>query len=295
MPATVLVIGATGMLGEPVARRLAADGFRVRVASRDRERVAARFTVGFEPVGADVEDAALLRRAMDGCDFVHLNLSGGGDWDLERRGAACAAEVAAELGVRRLTIISGASTCEQNAWFPATRAKLEAERAITASSVPYTIFRCTMFMELLPKLVRGGRAMIMGKQPTPWHWVAAADYAGMVSRSLVTPAAAGKTLYVYGPEPLTFEQAMRIFQPVCAPESRITKIPFWVLRLMSWMPGRSELRNVGLPIMRYFAQAQEIGDAGEANALVGAPTTTLRAWSRARAAESEAALPQRPI
>jgi len=286
LSATVLVIGATGMLGEPVARRLAADGFEVRVASRDPQRVATRFKAGFEPVRADVEDAASLRRAMDGCDFVHLNLSGGGDWDLERRGAANAAAAATDLGIRRLTIISEASTCEENAWFPGTRAKLGAERAIATAGVPYTIFRCTMFMELLPKLVRGGRAMIMGEQPTPWHWVAAADYARMVSRALVTPEATGKTLYVYGPEPLTFEQAMRIYQRLCAPGAAITKVPFWVLRLMSWMPARSELRNVGLPIMRYFTRVREIGDASEANALLGAPTTTLRAWSRARAAAS---------
>ncbi len=144
MPETVLVVGSTGMLGEPVARRLAADGHAVRVMSRNRERVAARFGGGFEPVGGDVEDAAALRRAMDGCTGVHLNLAGGADWDLERRGAVTASRLAEESGIRRLTIISGASTCENNAWFPGTRAKLEAERAIIDSGVPYTIFRCTM-------------------------------------------------------------------------------------------------------------------------------------------------------
>ncbi|MBK8975936.1 MAG: NAD(P)H-binding protein [Planctomycetes bacterium] len=283
MPETVLVVGARGMLGEPVARRLAADGHTVRVMSRSRERVAARFGAGFDAVGGDVEDLDALRTAMRGCTAVHLNLSGGADWDLERRGAEAASRVAAELGVRRLTVISGASTCEENAWFPGTRAKLEAERAIAGSGAPFTVFRCTMFMELLPKLVRGGRAMILGDQPTPWHWVAADDFAAMVSRALGTAEAAGRTLYVHGPEALTFEEAMRIYQPICAPGAKVTTVPFWLLRLMSWMPGRAELRHVGLPIMRYFTKVREIGDAAEANALLGAAATTLRAWSAARA------------
>jgi uncharacterized protein YbjT (DUF2867 family) len=282
MPETVLVVGATGMLGAPVARRLATDGHRVRVMSRSRERAAACFGDAYEPTGGDVEDAASLRQAMAGCTGVHLNLSGGSDWDLERRGAQTASRVAAELGVRRLTVISGASTCAENAWFPGTKAKLEAEQAIVASGVPYTIFRCTMFMELLPKMVRDGRAMIMGHQPTPWRWVAADDYAAMVSKAFVTAAAAGKTLYVYGPEALTFEEAMRVYQPICAPEATISTMPFWLLRVISWMPGRGELRHVGLPIMQYFTKVKEIGDATEANELLGAPTTTVREWSEAR-------------
>ncbi len=284
----VLVIGATGLLGEPVARRLAAEGHCVRVMSRNRRRVTSRFGPGFEAVVGDVEDESSLKAAMDGCTGVHLNLSGRGDWDLERRGALHASRVAADLGVRRLTLISGASTCEANAWFPGTRAKLEAERAVLASGAPYTIFRCTMFMELLPKMVRGLRAMVLGHQPTPWHWIAARDYAAMVCRAFETPAAAGKTLYVYGPEALTFEQALRIYQPLCAPGAKVTTVPWGVLRVMSWMPGRSELRRVGLPIMRYFSQVEESGDAAEANALLGAPSTTLRDWSEIHASAASA-------
>ena len=70
--------------------------------------------------------------------------------------------------------------------------------------------------------------------------------------------------------------------PVPFPEAKVASVPFWVLRVLSWMPGRSELRHVGLPIMRYFTKVEEIGDAGEADALLGAPATTVREWSAAR-------------
>jgi hypothetical protein len=34
--------------------------------------------------------------------------------------------------------------------------------------------------------------------------------------------------------------------------------------------------------MRYFAKVSEIGDATRANELLGAPSTTLEAWTRAQ-------------
>jgi len=71
---------------------------------------------------------------------------------------------------------------------------LAAEQAARSSGVPFTIFRCTMFMETLPKFVRDGKAMVMGRQPHPWRWLAADDYAAMVARAYELPEAAGKVL-----------------------------------------------------------------------------------------------------
>lgn len=38
MQKTIVVIGGTGMLGQPVARRLEDDGFGVRIMTRDRQK-----------------------------------------------------------------------------------------------------------------------------------------------------------------------------------------------------------------------------------------------------------------
>src|SRR5215211_3894388 len=78
-----------------------------------------------------------------------------------------------------------------------------AEQAIAASGVPYTIFRPTYFMETLPRQIRGRRAVVLGRQRRPFHLLAAADFAGMVSRSLSTPEAGGKHLDVHGPQAFT--------------------------------------------------------------------------------------------
>jgi nucleoside-diphosphate-sugar epimerase len=51
----ILVIGATGLIGLPVARRLLADGHQVRLLVRDTGRARQRLGEGFEgypPAGA---------------------------------------------------------------------------------------------------------------------------------------------------------------------------------------------------------------------------------------------------
>jgi len=108
VPETILVVGATGMLGRPVARRLAADGFSVRVFSRRPDEARASLGADVEVVSGNVDDIASLRAGMDGCDRLHISLDGHGDWDLERRGAVNAARAASELGLRRISYISGA-------------------------------------------------------------------------------------------------------------------------------------------------------------------------------------------
>lgn len=274
----ILVIGGTGRLGEPVARRLAAEGHSVRIFTRSAAGARKKFPEGFEILEGDVMDVPSLERAVESCTGVHISIDGRGDWDTESKGVANIARVAATHRVKRVTLISGASTCEENAWFPMTRAKLDEEKAVHASGVPFTIFRCTMFMELLPTFVREGRALVMGRQPNPWHWTAAEDYAVMVANAYKTEAAAGKTFYVYGPEALTMEQAVEQFRSTCVPEAKLVRVGFGMMSAIARFPGRTELRRVGLPMMRYFSKVKEIGDPAEANAILGKPATTLGKW-----------------
>jgi nucleoside-diphosphate-sugar epimerase len=70
---TVFVAGATGVLGRPVVRFLAAAGHRVRAVARGDAKAAAVDKLGAEAVRADLFDAQGLRRAVDGAAAVlHL-------------------------------------------------------------------------------------------------------------------------------------------------------------------------------------------------------------------------------
>ena len=64
MTQSILVVGGTGMLGEPVARQLCAAGHHVRIFTRSAEKAAARFGADYEIVAGDVEDRAALASAL---------------------------------------------------------------------------------------------------------------------------------------------------------------------------------------------------------------------------------------
>ena len=271
------------MLGEPVARRLSADGHHVRIFTRSLDKARARFGAEHEIAAGNVDDRPSLDAALAGCHAVHINLDGGLDPDLERRGTENVVAAAAKAGIQRVTYLSGTSVTKENCWYAGTKAKFEAEAAVRASGVPYTIFQATFFMETLPRFVRGTRASILGSQPHPWHWVAADDYARMVSKAYATPEAANKTLHVFGPQPWTMRQALQTYCTIARPDAKVGAIPFWMASLIAGLSRDKELEAV-LPFFRYSEKVAEAGDPAEANALLGAPTTTLEQWCKAQAA-----------
>ena len=281
MKDTILVVGATGMLGEPVARRLQKDGYAVRVLARNPEKARAKLGDSFDFIRGDVEDASSLEKALDGCFGVHINLKGGPraeDFErIERRGTANIAKAAAQKGVQRLTYLSGAAAFEENSWFPSIGAKLGAEAAIRESSIPYSIFCATHFMESLPLAVRGKRASVIGKQSHRLHWLAAGDYAGMVSRSFQLPGAANKRFFVFGPEAWTMSEALEKYCAAVHPGIKVSSMPIWLLSLIGRVSFNAELKFIA-ELMRFFEKVGEGGDPTEANALLGAPTTTLEQW-----------------
>jgi len=279
---TILVIGGTGLIGEPVARALQAAGHDVRILSRRATEAQTRFGPAFDLRAGDAEDPRTLAAALFGCDGVHISLDGGRDPDLERRAVVQVASAARELGVKRITYLSGATVDPRNAWFAGTRAKLDAEAALRESVVAHTIFKATFFMEALPRYVRSGRATVIGAQPLPWRWVAADDFGRMVARTFETPAAAGRTLTIAGPEALTLRAALERYVAIVHPGLKVGGLPFWAAGLLATFSPQSELAT-RLPFLRYTERVGECGDPADANALLGAPRTTLDAWARARA------------
>jgi uncharacterized protein YbjT (DUF2867 family) len=252
--------------------------------TRRPDKAAARFEVGYEIAAGDVEDPPTLDQAVRGCQGLHVNLHDGLKPDLERIGAINAVQAAAKAGVSRITYLSGASVIAENCWFLDTKTRFEAELAIQESGVPYTIFRASWFMESLNRLVHGKVALAIGRHPQPFHWIAAEDYARMVSRAYATPAAANKTLFVYGPQAYTMHEALRMYCTSAHPDVRVLPMPFWFTDIVARLGRRHELQ-AALPFFRYCEQVKirEAGDPAEANALLGVPTTTLAQWSAQQA------------
>ncbi|UOB10606.1 SDR family oxidoreductase [Streptomyces sp. HP-A2021] len=144
MTTPILVTGGTGTLGGHVVPLLRASGHDVRILTR-RPRPA---TAGVEYVTGDLLKGEGVEAAVDGVETV-LHLAGGPKDDDEATRTLVRAASAA--GVRHLVYISvvGADRVPL-AWM---RTKLESERAVADSGIPWTILRAAQFHDLALTMV----------------------------------------------------------------------------------------------------------------------------------------------
>lgn len=215
----ILFIGATGMLGKPVATQLIAAGFDVTLLARDANKME-KFFPGIKIVQGDVFDKESLRKAFPGHDAVYLNLSinqssKNKDPQTEREGIDNIIAVAKETGIKRLVYLSSLVHFYQGMngfdWW-AFRIKEEAIKKIKNSGIDYTIFYPSTFMETYPyQMIMGKRVGMMGKSLMPMWFIAAEDYGKQVARSFETAGSENKEYPVQGLYAYTFEEATRIF------------------------------------------------------------------------------------
>ncbi len=196
--------------------------------------------------------------------------------------AEAVAKAAPRQGVERITYISGATVAEQNSWFPMVNRKYLAEKAIRDASIPYTYLCPTWVMESLPMFVQQGRAAIFGKQPTPYHWVAAEDIARMVSTAFGIGEVATGRFIVHGPEAIHIREALRLYCAVFHPEIKeVSSMPFWLVKFLATITRDRGLQGAG-ELMAYFEKAGEGNIRPEDHCVFGAPAMTLDRWMQKR-------------
>ena len=278
---TILVIGATGMLGKPVAKQLLRDGFHVRVLARKPQKAQQILGDGFDIHAGDVANSTSLRAALKDVDGVHISLKGGpSEAEFERmdhHATRDITELAKESGTPRITLLSAYAVHPEKADTPESRAKSRGEQALKASNVPYTIFRASWFMESLPLFKQGKTISLIGNQIHPLHWIAAEDYARMVSQSYKSDETLNKELYIFGPEIHTMGEAMKIYAEGTG--LKVTLISTTMLSILGSLTFNTEWKSMAV-LMKHYERWGEDGSAEEANRLLGAAKITLQEWCK---------------
>jgi uncharacterized protein YbjT (DUF2867 family) len=273
----VLVIGASGLLGRPLAKAFKQRGLTVRVMARDRERLVRMFGDGYEIAAGSAEEPRVVDEAIAGCDGVHICVAHRGD---ETAAVDCVVRAAKRVNVRRVSYVSGTSVCEANAWFPMVGAKLRAERIVSESGLPWTIFRPTWFMDTVINFVHDGRAVSFGKTPLLLHLVSSEDFAGVVSRAYASPEAENRAFRVLGPEAIDLYDAIDRYRRAMHPEiAKVTRIPFWMAALIARFRGRAGAdMAAAVKFVRYFQGITEGAPDPDTERLLGPCPTTFDAW-----------------
>ncbi|MFB9430142.1 NAD(P)H-binding protein [Streptoalloteichus tenebrarius] len=218
-----LVLGATGKTGRRVVRRLRAAGETVRAASRSGE------------VRFDWADRASWSAALNGVSAVYLVAP---DDPAPVRDFV---DEAVTAGVGRFVVLSGRGIDHIGPGFG--EGMIEAERAVRASGVEWTIIRPNNFdqnfdEDLWHAPLREGRlALPIGEVPEPF--VDVEDVAEVAATLLTADGHAGRTYELSGPRGLTFGE---VVDQVAAATGRV--IRFESLTLPEY---RAELLAAGVP------------------------------------------------
>jgi len=215
MDELVVLFGGGGFLGRYVAQELLRSGARVRIAERDP--LDAFFLKPLAALGqaqsvrADITKPDSVARAVVGADVV-INLVGvlkGKFQDLHVTGAANVAKAATAAGVTRLVQISaiGADPAAESAY---ARTKGEGEQAVRAAFPGASILRPSILFGPEDDFVNKFAGLISRLPVLPVirpqvrfqpAWVV--DVARAVAKVALTPAGAGKTFELGGPQALS--------------------------------------------------------------------------------------------
>lgn len=213
----MLVYGAMGTRGGPVASRLLAEGRPVRVITRNPARAEAWHRDGAEVVAGDLADRGSLERASAGVDAVFFHLPVIYDVELALGYARNAVEAAGAAGARHLVF-------EGNMQVPA-------ETYLLGSGLPTVVLRPTIYMDNLagpwtaPGIVDGGVLAYQLPADAEAAWLSAEDAAALAIAALKRPDLAGRGFDIGGPETLGGETVAARFAEALDRPVRYEPIP----------------------------------------------------------------------
>ena len=268
MSKLVTIFGGSGFVGRYIARRMAKEGWRVRVAVRNvNEAMFVRpyGVVGqVEPVFCNIRDDASVAAVTNGADVV-VNCVGVLDEvgkntfsAVQAEGAGRIARIASEMGVTRMVHVSaiGASAESASAY---ARTKAAGEAAVLAAMPDAVILRPSIifgpedqFFNRFAGMSRLGPVLPVVGADTKFQPVYVDDVAAAATSSVLGQVPAG--IYeLGGPDVHSFRELMQIMLGVIRRRRLVLNIPFWAANLMATGFGVVRFLSAGLikpPITR---------------------------------------------
>jgi uncharacterized protein YbjT (DUF2867 family) len=274
MTKKILVLGATGFTGAPIAKQLLQDGFSIRVLVRNADKARQLFGKDVDLVAGSAEDPATLTQALKGCDGVEISVP----WKVERKVAQQVVSILKSQGRQDVPVVylSGITVIPENRWYAMIDEKARTEELLEQSGLPYTIFKPSWFMDALALFVRDGRATIFGKQKLPYNFVALEDYSRMVSKAFQDDAARNKKIVVNGPESMVMPEALQRYCDAVHPGMIASTMPVWFGKILAGLTRSTEMKDA-VEMMAYFEKVQHVAPANGDYGL-GQPNLTLNDW-----------------
>jgi uncharacterized protein YbjT (DUF2867 family) len=279
MKKKILVIGAAGFVGAPVAKQLQADGFNIRALVRNAEKARKLLGDQAELMVGNFEDNAALEKALRGVDGVNISVP----WSSELQVTRDVTTILARQRRKnvRISYISGTTILpeNQNLGYAMVGQKLKAEETLKKSGVEYTILKPNWFMDALPLFVRDDRATIFGRQRQPYRFLALADFARAVSKAHQTESAANRSFVLDGPQAVLMTEALQQYCDSLYPGVKATSMPIWFGKILAALSRSSAMKDM-VQMMAYFEKSPKLSTPNGAEKILDIQAMTLEEWLR---------------
>ena len=248
MSKLVTIYGGSGFVGRYIARRMAQEGWRVRVAVRRPNEAIFVRTYGVvgqvEPVFCNIRDDASVRAAMLTADAV-VNCVGTFDRGgannfgaVQHLGAERIARIAAELGITRLVHISAIGADPEGESLYA-QSKGRGEAAVLMHVPTAVILRPSVifgpedqFFNRFAGMARLGPVIPLVGAETRFQPVYVDDVAKAAVAGVLGTAAPG-VYELGGPDVDTFRGLVRRMLAIINRRRLVIGLPFWAGRIMA--------------------------------------------------------------
>ena len=247
MSKLVTIYGGSGFVGRYIARRMAKEGWRVRVAvRRPNEAIFVRpyGVVGqVEPVFCNIRDDESVRLVMQGADAVvncvgTFDKGGRNNFDaVQNEGAARIARIAAEEGVGALVHLSAIGADAEGASLYA-RSKAAGEDGVLRHFPRAVILRPSVifgpedqFFNRFAGMTRLGPVLPVIGGGTRFQPVYVDDVARAAVAGVLGQAAPG-VYELGGPDVATFRELMVDMLEIIRRRRLVVSIPLWLGRIM---------------------------------------------------------------
>ncbi|PTL75955.1 NAD(P)-dependent oxidoreductase [Vitiosangium sp. GDMCC 1.1324] len=252
------VVGATGMLGGEICKRLASEGAPVRALVRptaNPSRLEQLKQAGVELRWGDLKHLPSLDAFCEGAQAVISTASsslsrqeGDSIESVDRKGQLALVDAARRAGVEHFVFVSFAPL---QGSFPLQDCKREVEKALMGSGIPrYTILQPTHFTEvwLSPALgfdFHHAHARLFGTGRGRMNWISFEDVARAAIAALERPQAWNAVLQLGAEEALSQLDVVRMF------EERSGRT--WTLDFIPEQELRDQFKEATDPLQRSFA------------------------------------------
>jgi uncharacterized protein YbjT (DUF2867 family) len=219
----ILVTGATGNTGRPLAEALVRLGAPVRAMVRDRASQA-RLPDGVQVAVADFGDPASLAAALDGAGQAYLVTPSSEQAEAQQKRFA---DLAAQAGVRHLVVLSQLAAAEDS---PVRFLRYHAavERHVRDLGIGYTFLRPNLFFQGLLALAKPIAAESRFFAPIGDAAVSAVDVrdiADVAAATLTEDGHQGATYTLTGPAAVTHAEMAAALGAALGREITFTDVP----------------------------------------------------------------------